>query len=295
MNSGGTPPPGFDVLLNMTGAQLDNALSQVSGQPGASTAQAGFAATGQFCINGVFDGAFGDGPGGRAAALPGLRKDGDEGECLRCQAQGHARSENRCLCRGDAARSRAGAFDARWNAGGLRSTAASSRVNGDTAAGTNHHDQPYLRHRGRRQLSFHAGLRQAGFALGGAGSSFDVANGFGGGKADVFNAAILYAKHKIGLRAPTSPVCSAILWQDTTTDRTVTIAGTDQLRANFKGTGAGRAARGWLALRHADGWDHALRGVADDDVLSARLRRNRDLGQQHLRAELCVEDRDRDT
>ncbi len=34
---GATPPAGFDVLLNMSGTQLSNALGQASGQPGAST------------------------------------------------------------------------------------------------------------------------------------------------------------------------------------------------------------------------------------------------------------------
>jgi uncharacterized protein with beta-barrel porin domain len=55
--------------------------------------------------------------------------------------------------------------------------------------------------------------------------------GFGGGKADVFNAAV-YAKHNIGA------ACVAGLlgysWRDTTTDRTLTIAGTDKLHASFK-------------------------------------------------------------
>jgi hypothetical protein len=56
------------------GALNGNGLSQASGQPGASTAQSGFAATGQF-VNGVFDCAFGDGPGqGALSALHRMMK-----------------------------------------------------------------------------------------------------------------------------------------------------------------------------------------------------------------------------
>ena len=54
-NTTGGIPAAFGTLTA-------NGLSQASGQPGASTAQAGIAGIGQF-INGVFDGAFGDGPG----------------------------------------------------------------------------------------------------------------------------------------------------------------------------------------------------------------------------------------
>ncbi len=66
VESGGTPPAGFDALLNMSAAQQSNALSQVSGQPGASSAQSGSAAPGQF-VNAVFGTAFGGGTGGAGA------------------------------------------------------------------------------------------------------------------------------------------------------------------------------------------------------------------------------------
>jgi hypothetical protein len=48
---------------------------------------------------------------------------------------------------------------------------------------------------------------QAGFALGGTGSSLDIANDFGGGRADAFNAAA-YARHKFG--AAYVPDCAVI-------------------------------------------------------------------------------------
>jgi uncharacterized protein with beta-barrel porin domain len=87
---------------------------------------------------------------------------------------------------------------------------------------------------------------QAGIALGSAGSSFSLDGGLGGGKADVLNAA-LYAKHNIG-----AAYVAGLLgysWQDTTTDRTVTISGTDKLHASFKAQA--------LAARLEGGWRYA--------------------------------------
>ncbi len=109
-------------------------------------------------------------------------------------------------------------------------TATTSRVFG-AVAGASYHFTPDT---------------QAGFSLGGAGSSFDVANGFGGGRADVFNAAV-YAKHTWG-----AAYVAGLLgysWQDTTTDRTVTIAGVDRLHASFRAQA--------IATRLEGGWRYA--------------------------------------
>lgn len=69
----------------------------------------------------------------------------------------------------------------------------------------------------------------AGFAMAGGSTNFSVANG-GGGRSDLFQAGT-YLRHSNG------PVyLSAALaygWQDITTDRTVTVAGIDRLRATF--------------------------------------------------------------
>jgi uncharacterized protein with beta-barrel porin domain len=69
----------------------------------------------------------------------------------------------------------------------------------------------------------------AGFALAGGGTSFAV-SGFGSGRSDLFQAGA-YVRHANG-----PAYVSAALgygWQDITTNRTVTIAGVDQLRAEF--------------------------------------------------------------
>ncbi|WP_245330576.1 autotransporter outer membrane beta-barrel domain-containing protein [Bradyrhizobium sp. AS23.2] len=82
-----------------------------------------------------------------------------------------------------------------------------------------------------------------GFALGGAGFNFSVADALGSGRADIFQAG-LYARHNFGPGYVSAAL--AYGWQDVTTDRTVTVSGTDKLTANFKAsTFAGRLETGW--------------------------------------------------
>jgi uncharacterized protein with beta-barrel porin domain len=69
----------------------------------------------------------------------------------------------------------------------------------------------------------------AGFALAGGGTNFSVANG-GSGHSDLFQAGA-YVRHTTGPAYVSAAL--AYGWQDITTDRTVTIAGTDRLRAEF--------------------------------------------------------------
>jgi uncharacterized protein with beta-barrel porin domain len=70
----------------------------------------------------------------------------------------------------------------------------------------------------------------AGFALAGGGTSFALENGLGSGRSDLFQAAA-FMRHNAGPAYITAAL--AYGWQDFTTDRTVTIAGIDQLRARF--------------------------------------------------------------
>ncbi|MDO9062348.1 MAG: autotransporter outer membrane beta-barrel domain-containing protein, partial [Bradyrhizobium sp.] len=82
----------------------------------------------------------------------------------------------------------------------------------------------------------------AGFALAGGGTSFGV-NGFGGGRSDLFQAGA-FLRHTAGPAYLSAAL--AYGWQDITTDRTVTIAGVDQLRAKFNANAwSGRAEGGY--------------------------------------------------
>ena len=70
----------------------------------------------------------------------------------------------------------------------------------------------------------------AGFALAGGGTNFSVANAVGSGRSDLFQAGV-FVRHTQGPAYITGAL--AYGWQDVTTNRTVTIAGLDQLRAQF--------------------------------------------------------------
>jgi uncharacterized protein with beta-barrel porin domain len=69
----------------------------------------------------------------------------------------------------------------------------------------------------------------AGFALAGGGTNFNV-NGLGGGRSDLFQAGA-FVRHTVGPAYFTAAL--AYGWQDITTDRIVTVAGFDHLRAQF--------------------------------------------------------------
>jgi autotransporter-associated beta strand protein len=91
----------------------------------------------------------------------------------------------------------------------------------------------------------------AGFAMAGGGTHFSVANA-GSGRSDLFQAGA-YLRHTAGPAYLSAAV--AYGWQDVTTDRTVTVAGVDRLRAQFNANAwsgrieAGyRLANPWLAV-----------------------------------------------
>ncbi len=82
----------------------------------------------------------------------------------------------------------------------------------------------------------------AGFALAGGGGNFSVANG-GTGRSDMFQAGA-FVRHNFDATYVTASV--AYGWQDVTTDRYVSVAGGDHLRANFNAN----AYSGRLELGH---------------------------------------------
>jgi autotransporter-associated beta strand protein len=82
----------------------------------------------------------------------------------------------------------------------------------------------------------------AGFAISGGGTNFSVANS-GTGRSDLFQAGA-FVRHTNGPAYISAAL--AYGWQDVTTDRIVTIAGSDLLRANFNAnTFSGRAEGGY--------------------------------------------------
>jgi uncharacterized protein with beta-barrel porin domain len=89
----------------------------------------------------------------------------------------------------------------------------------------------------------------AGFALAGGGTSFVVGNGLGSGRSDLFQAGA-FVRHTVGAAYISGAL--AYGWQDITTNRTVALAGLDQLQARFNANAfSGRVEGGY---RFASPW-----------------------------------------
>jgi autotransporter-associated beta strand protein len=82
-----------------------------------------------------------------------------------------------------------------------------------------------------------------GFALAGGGTNYSLANALGRGSSDLFQAGI-FGRHNFGPAYLSAAL--AYGWHDVTTNRTVTLAGLDQLQARFKAeTFSGRFESGY--------------------------------------------------
>jgi len=118
-------------------------------------------------------------------------------------------------------------FDQRWNVWGS-AYGGGSNTSGNAALGSNATTA--------RAFGFAVGADYrfapdtlAGFAFAGGGTNFSV-SGFGSGRSDLFQAGA-FIRHNIGNVYVTA--AAAYGWQDVTTERTVTVAGFERLRAEF--------------------------------------------------------------
>ncbi|WP_083742100.1 autotransporter outer membrane beta-barrel domain-containing protein [Bradyrhizobium mercantei] len=194
-------------------------LTQASGESATGAQQTTFDAMHQFM--GVLTDPFmgrGDGVGGSSAATGYA----DEGDQTSAYAARRGTDAFAMFTKAPAA-----AFVPRWNVwvagfGGSQST------NGNTALGSN---DTTSRIAGTAVGADYLVSPNTllGFALAGGGTSFSV-NNLGTGRSDLFQAGA-YIRHTEGPAYITAAL--AYGWQDITTDRTVTAAGIDRLRAEF--------------------------------------------------------------
>ncbi|MET4346067.1 autotransporter-associated beta strand protein [Bradyrhizobium sp. RT9b] len=219
-NNGGALPPGFVALFGLTGSNLSAALSQTSGETATGSQQTTFNAMNQFMglltdpfIDGRGDGvSAGSSAGASAYASPDMPRSG-------AARDAHAMFTKAVVM--------ADPFAQRWSVwaagyGGsqttdgnttLGSNNTTSRIAG-TAVGADYRISPNT---------------LAGFALAGGGTNFSVVNS-GSGRSDMFQAGA-FIRHNAGAAYLSGAL--AYGWQDITTNRTVTVAGIDQLRAQF--------------------------------------------------------------
>ncbi len=217
-------------------------LTQTSGEPGASIPTAGFAAMNQF-INAMMDNT---GPGGGQPGVLGFA--GDDASAY-APKQKLSRAQTDAYAAVTPRDRMPTPFATRWNVWAT-GYGGNSRISGDAATGSNATSTRIY------GTAVGANYRLSpdtllGFALGGAGSNFTVDNSLGGGRADVFQAGA-YARHNMGAAYVAGALAYA--WQDITTDRTVTVAGIDKLRAGLKANA--------LAARLEGGWRTAALPVA---------------------------------
>ena len=216
--------PIFNVLLNGP-SSLDGyrqVLDQLSGEAATGTQQATFDAMSQF-VGLLLD------PFNRGTAAPGgVSGYAAEGNASAYASAGRQRPAAEREAYAMFTKAPPQAFEARWSVwaagfGGSQTTDGNAVVGGSSttsriaagAVGADYRIAPNT---------------LAGFALAGGGTSFVVGNGLGSGRSDLFQAGA-YVRHTMG----PAYVAAALAygWQDVTTNRSVTLAGLDQLQARF--------------------------------------------------------------
>jgi outer membrane autotransporter protein len=132
----------------------------------------------------------------------------------------------------------AASFERRWSVWGS-AFGGTSNTDGDAVVGTA--DTRSRIFGGAAGLDYRFGPNMlVGFSLGGAGTNWNLANGLGGGRSEMFQAGV-YGRHYIGPAYIAAALAYA--WQDVTTDR---VALLNSYRANFNADAfSGRLEAGW--------------------------------------------------
>jgi len=221
------------------GALTPAGLTQLSGESATGAQQTTFNAMNQFM--GVLTDPFISGRGAPVSAGGAPNAYADESMADAARGRGRSRSEREAYAAVYTKAPIAATFEQRWNVwaagfGGAQTTNGDPSVLGSndtrssiagTAVGVDYRVTPNT---------------IAGFALAGGGTSFNV-NGLGYGRSDLFQAGA-FVRQNAGPAYVTGAL--AYGWQDVTTNRTVTIAGFDQLRAQFNANAwSGRVERGY--------------------------------------------------
>ena len=219
--NGATLPSAFNTLFGLTGPALTNALTQVSGEPGAGGGrQAGTHMMGSFLTLALNP--FAGSPGGSRGGFGVGRGFAAERELPPEVAYAYAAVTPKDR------RAPSSIYAPNWAIWG-QAYGGFNKTGGDTNAGT--HDTT------ANSYGFATGVdyllspdAMVGFALGGGGTNYGLSDGLGGGRSDVFQMGV-YGSKKFGAAYVSAALSYAAHWM--TTDRTVTVAGSDHLRALF--------------------------------------------------------------
>jgi outer membrane autotransporter protein len=211
--SGGTLPPAFLNLFNLTPSELANALTQLSGEAGTGAQESGFQMMNSFLS--LLTNPFAENRGFAPENPPPNRLLVYKAPVYKAPAE-------------------AAPDPRRWNVWGAAFGGEAS-ISGDPSVGGNNLTT--------RAAGFATGLDYrvapdtvVGFALAGGGTSWGLAAGLGGGRSDVFQAG-LYSLQQYGAAYLSGAIAYGSYWASTS--RTVTIAGTDTLSASYNAQNVG--------------------------------------------------------
>ncbi|WP_245452207.1 autotransporter domain-containing protein [Bradyrhizobium forestalis] len=231
-NSNGTIPIAF-------GGLTPTGLTQLSGEVGSAPQQATFNAMNQFM--GVMTDPFIAGRGEPISTDGAPNAYADESLAYAAKNAGRSKSERDAYAAIYTKAPVAPSFAQRWSVwaaafGGAQQTDGNTTIGSNTTTSSLYSTAVGADYRISRDTL-------VGFALAGGGTNFTVANALGGGRSDLFQAGAFF-RHIIGPAYITGAL--AYGWQDITTDRTVTVAGVDRLRAEFNAnTYSGRLEGGY--------------------------------------------------
>jgi outer membrane autotransporter protein len=184
-NSGGTLPPNFVSVFGLTGGNLANALTLLSGEAATGSQQGAFQLMGQFL--GIMLDPFVDGRGGVGGGEPGGPAFGFAPERAALPEEIALAYAN--VLKAPATKAPPVAFEQRWTAwgsafGGYNKTSGDPLVVGS-------HDLTARAGGVAAGLDYHVTRDTVvGFALAGGGTNWALAQGLGGGKSDAFQAGI---------------------------------------------------------------------------------------------------------
>ncbi|MBR1252075.1 autotransporter domain-containing protein, partial [Bradyrhizobium sp. AUGA SZCCT0169] len=197
-------------------------LTQVSGEAATGTQQTTFDAMDKF-INVMTDPFTGTRSGGAPPA--GATGYADENEALAYAARKGRNAGEREAYAKMVTKAPPLSFERRWSVWGA-GYGGSQSTDGNAAVGSNSYTSRI--YGGAAGLDYRiAPSTLVGFSLGGAGTKYDLVNGLGGGRSEMFQAGV-YGRHDIGAAYLAGAL--AYGWQDVTTDR---IALLNSYRAKF--------------------------------------------------------------
>ena len=248
-SNGGGLPLAFFNLLSQGGASLANSLTQVSGETATGSQQTTFNAMGQF-MGLMSDPFINRGGGGNPPLSSGYAEEDGQASAYAATKKTDAFAMFTKASPSQPSPASGGGlgWGQRWSVwaagfGGSQSTGGNAVLGSNnttsniaaTAVGADYLISP---------------TTIAGFALAGGGTSFSVANG-GTGRSDLFQMGA-YVRHNQGPAYVSAAL--AYGWQDITTNRTVTVAGFDKLRAEFNANAwSGRLEGGYRLVSPAIG------------------------------------------